>query len=1191
MTFEEILQQTVDILQSRGRVSYRALQRQFELDDAYLEDLKGELLYAYPQVVDDKGRGLVWTGEPTVVPSAPVTASPLAGHASVREPRVYTPQHLVERILISHAALEGERKQVTVLFCDLANSTGLAEQLGPEIMHTVLNQFFELALSAVHRYEGTINQFLGDGFMALFGAPLAHEDHARRAVLAALELRRQLQAYTTQPAQQHGVELTLRMGLNTGIVVVGAIGDNLRMDYTAVGDTTNVAARLEQEAGPNQIVISETTHRLVVGYCRTRTLGALSLKGKAQPVHVWEVTEAREARTRMDVEIERGLTPFVGRERELQALHAGFVQARAGYGQAVFLVGEAGIGKSRLLLEFRRQIETTEVTWLEGHAMSFGQAMVFHPVIELLKRNFQIEEGDTDATVIAKIEQAVLHLGEDLRPIMPYLRYLLAVDPGDETVRSMNPQLRRAELFDALQRWLVRAAEFQPQVLVLEDLHWIDPATEAFLRATVDRIPTARVLILCTYRPGYVQPLGERTYFTRLALPTLSTTDSVHMAEAMLGSGRLPVDLEALIVQKAEGNPFFVEEVVKSLREIGAIRQVEDHYILSQPIEEIVVPNTIQDVLMARIDRLEEAPRTTLQLAAVIGREFTYRLLDRLADLRDQTETYLQELKAIELIYETRLYPELAYMFKHALTQDVAYNSLLTHRRQDLHRLIGQAMEELYADRLAEHCEMLAYHYAKGNAWEKALTYFQQAAQKAVEAFATREAVSLYDQAFEAARHLGDAVATETLMAMHQAKSDLYYVLSEFVQARAESEKILAYARQAQDEYRIGEALAGMASASTFAHDFDQAIEEAKQAIESAEQIDARTILASSYYTMGFVHTVTGRHEEAKHELNQSLSLSQSANVVAHQSLALSLIGMIKNWEGDYTEGARIISQGLQVAREHELMVPLLQNLFCYGVTLTGKGDYEQALSVLEEGLAFSAKVGAEVYSHRLLNSLGWLYIELGALAPALDFNQRGAEGARTRGHAETIANAEMNLADVFLVQGDLTLAYELLHGVYRVVKDPATSPWNRFRYSTHLFASMGELWLARGDTAQAQEFANQCIEQATRINAPKYVVKGLRLQGDIALARRQWDEAQRWLGQALPLAQTIGNPTQLWKTHLALGRLHTAVHQPDKARQAYQAARNVIEHMKAHVQHPELLASLEHSILFQEVYDLSMAN
>jgi len=382
-----------------------------------------------------------------------------------------------------------------------------------------------------------------------------------------------------------------------------------------------------------------------------------------------------------------------------------------------------------------------------------------------------------------------------------------------------------------------------------------------------------------------------------------------------------------------------------------------------------------------------------------------------------------------------------------------------------------------------------------------------------------------------------------------------------------------------------------MASASTFAHDFDQALRDARQAIEVAEEVDAKAVLASAHYTTGFVYTVTGRLEQAKQELSQAFSISQSVGAVAHQSLSLSLRGMLHNWEGEYVEASRLIAAGMQIARAHHLLVPLLQNLFYYGVTLTGQGDYDSALAVLEEGLTLAEKVGAEVYRHRLLNSLGWLYIELGDLAPALDFNRRGAEGARTRGHAETIANAEMNLGDVFLAQGEVALAQEVLDGVHRLVQAPTTSPWNRFRYSTHLFASLGELWLARGDVAKAQEFADQCLEGATRINARRYVVRGRRLRGEIALAQRQYQEAETWLRQALLLARTVGNPPQLWKTYVAMGHLFREMKQPTHAQEFYQAARDVIYRIKVTLHNPALRTCLEQSPVIKPIYALSTSS
>jgi predicted ATPase/class 3 adenylate cyclase len=1185
MDFYAVLDQVLAILQSRGRVTYRALKRQFNLDDDFLDDLKAEIIKAQRLAVDEDGEVLVWIG--SVATAAPLPAVTTAAEESERTPLSYTPRHLATKILQSKAALEGERKQVTVLFCDLANSTGLAERLGPEVMHAVLNQFFDLALDEVHRYEGTINQFLGDGFMALFGAPIAHEDHARRAVLAALGLQRRLHAYNADVTPQHGATLTIRMGLNTGLVVVGAIGDNLRMDYTAVGDTTNVAARLQQEAGPHQIVISEATQRLIAGYCTTRSLGAFTVKGKAEPMRAWEAITAQEARTRLEVEAKRGLTPFVGRERELQTLHERFAQVQAGHGQVVFLVGEAGLGKSRLLLEFRRQL-AQDATWLEGHAMSFGQSMAFHPLIDLLKRNFRIEDSDPEGTVIEKIERGILRLGEDLRPILPYVCYLLSVGPGDTTLQNMDPQLRRAEILDALRRLLLRASEVRPQVVVFEDLHWMDKATEAFLLMTADSIPTRRVLCLFTYRPGYVSPFGERTYHTRFVLPTLSAAASIQMAQAMLATESLPKELEALIVRKAEGNPFFVEEVVKSFQEIGAIQRAGDQYVLTRPLDEIVVPDTIQDVLMARIDRLPEAPKKTLQHAAVIGREFTYRLLDRLEDIREHTAAYLQELKTIELIYEKSHFPELAYMFKHALTRDVSYNSLLEQRRRELHRLVGQAIEVLYADRLAEQYEVLAYHFARGEEWTKALDYLCKAAGKAAQAFAIREAVMLYEQAQEAADHLGGAVDAQTLMVIHQTKADFYFVQTNFERAQTEYERLFALAQQAKERVREGEALVGMGWTQLYAHDFDQALAYARQAITIAKDVNAKSIMAGAYLVTGNIHGITARLDQAKEELTQARTLSQMAGDVRHQSLALWFIGYLKRWEGEYEEAVRLQSEGLRIAREQNLLLPLLHNLFGLGLTLTDRGNYDEARQTFEEGLVLAEKVSNEVRHLRLLNSLGWLYSECGALDRALDLNQRGAKDARRWGDPEIIANAELNLADIFLLKGDLTLAQEFLNEISRLVQDPKTSDWMKWRYSMRLFACLGELWLVRGDLTKAQEYADQCLDIATRTNSRKYVVRGKRLRGEITLARRQWDAAEAWLRQALLLARTVGNPPQLWKTYLAMGRLHTETKRPELARASYQGARDVIYRIKVTLHNLDLLRSLEQSSLTQQIYALS---
>jgi class 3 adenylate cyclase/tetratricopeptide (TPR) repeat protein len=1102
-------------------------------------------------------------------------------------PESYTPKHLAERILTSKSALEGERKQVTVLFVDVSGFTSISDRLDPEDVHGLITRAFELMLAEVHRYEGTVNQFLGDGIMALFGAPIAHEDHAQRAVHSALGIQRTLESYRNELERRRGIRFRVRQGLNTGLVVVGSIGSDLRMDYTAVGDTTNVAARMLQIADAGRVVIAEATHRLVGDYFHTRPLGGLTLKGKTEPVHAWEVISPRSARTRLDVEAERGLTPFVGRDRELRVLTECFDKVTAGLGQVVFVVGEPGIGKSRLLLEFQRHLGE-RATWVEGRSMSFGRSIAFHPLIDLLRRTFRIEESDQDSAIIEKIERGVLRLGTDLRSTLPYLRHLLGVDSGDPAVQAMDPQLRRAEVFEAVRRLLLRAAEVWPQVVVYEDVHWMDQATEEFLGLMADIIATSRVLMILTYRPGYVPPFGDRSYYTRLVLTALSTEASAAMTRGMLATERLPDTLQTLIAAKAEGNPFFVEEVVKSLQEIGAIRLEHGHYVLTRLLDDVVVPDTIQDVIMARIDRLAEAPKKTLQLASVIGREFTRRLLDRISDIRGQTEHFLRELKGIELIYEKSLFPELAYMFKHALTHDVAYNSLLVQRRKELHQLIAMAVEELYADRLADQYEVLAHHFSKAEDWRRALDYLVKAAEKAAQGFANHEALALYQQALDVAAHLGEAVPAKTVMAIHQARSDIYMVTSDFVRAHEEGERVLVLARQAGDQVTTAMALGGMALASLFGHAFERGLGHAREAISLAQAADIRPALARAHIATGWVHLVHGRLETADQEFARAREVSQGGNDPFFHAFSIGLTGELKNFRGEFIEASALQSEALRIAREHNLVFPMLFTLFAEGITRTGMGDYTAARALFEEGRALATKVGDEIWLHRLLNCQGWYYIELWDLERATQFNREGAAGARKRGDPETAANAEANLGDIFIAQGDLNLAHDVLEGVHRVIDDPAVSEWQKWRYSMHVFACLADLWLARSDLDKARAFTEQCLEVATRTMSRKYLVRGWRLRGEIAFASREWDESEAALRQALTIAESIGNPTQLWKTHAALGALYAALRRPEASSKAYRSAVEVVDRIKASVDDPKLAETLSKAPPVRELYQRS---
>jgi class 3 adenylate cyclase/tetratricopeptide (TPR) repeat protein len=1099
----------------------------------------------------------------------------------------YAPAPLAEKILSARASIEGERKQVTVLFADVEGSTDLVQHLNAEAVSALFDPLQRIMMDAVHAYEGTVNEVLGDGLMAIFGAPLAHEDHALRACRAALDMQDAARRWIEQsslgsPARS----IKLRVGLNSGEVVVRAINNDLTISYSAMGMTTHLAARMEQTAEPGAIQISGDTHRLVRGFIDARPRGEIVVKGVSQPVPVFELRGLGVARTRLEAASLAGLTRFVGREHEMRVLEDRFAEPVAGHGQVVSLVGDAGIGKSRLLMEFRARLGS-RASWVEGHSVSFGQQMAFHPLIDLLRRNFRVEEHDDADTIRAKVVAAVGRIGPGLEPGLPPLFHLLGVAPADDPVRHLDPQIRRAETFEALRQLLLRAAARKPQVLVFEDLHWSDTATREFLTYLLDSIPRARALILLTVRPGYDIALGERTYATRLALHNLSEAESGEMTEAVLASADLPAELQALIRRKAEGNPFFVEEVIKALGETGAIRREGERWVLGRPLDQIAVPDSIQDVLMSRIDRLEEEPRQALQLAAVIGREFTQRLLDRIAEIRTGTTIVLRELQAIELIHEKALFPELAYMFRHALTQDVAYGSLLTQRRRELHRRIGEAIEELYADRLADHAAVLAHHFAQAEDWPRAATYLENAADQAAAAFAIHEALALCDQAIEALDRGGESgESTERKGNLHTKKASLLMLVSDFERAHAEHEMAATLARHVDDEARRGAAVAGMALASLRAHKFERSLDESGRAIAIGRALGSTETVAAGQYTTGLAHGVTGHLAEARNYLEQAWALSRSGGHAFYESLSSAVLGFIDNWRGDYDLAAAKANKAVEFARNHNRSFALLQGLFYLGLPLAGRGHYDQALATFTDGLELAEKLGDKIFRNRFLNSLGWVLAECGDLERAIQFNQRGVGVSQERGDPETIANCELNLGDLYLVKRELGLAREFFESVHGLARKASTSDWMKWRYSQHLFVGLGENWLALDDPTKADDSCNQCLDLATRTDSKKYLVRGWRLKGEIARARLHWDEAEEALRKSLTYAKRVGNPTQLWKTHLVLGQLHRDTRRVDPARRSLVAARKVITGIGQSLESPELKEGFERSALIREVLE-----
>lgn len=640
--------------------------------------------------------------------SGATPAEPLAPRDSDRDPA-----GIEER---SAGVLDGERKQVTVLFCDLTNSTRLAEGLGAEAMHGFLNRFFELALGEVRRYEGTINQFLGDGFMALFGAPVAHEEHARRAAMAALGIRKSFRQRRAELVGSDAGDLELRMGINTGLVVVGNIGDDLRMDYTAVGDTTNVAARLQQVAEPGQILMSEATARLIGGEVRVAMVGPLAVKGKSDPISAYAVLGRTPRRFSLDRVRERVLTPFVGRVRELSTLHDLFALATRGRGQVVGLIGEPGIGKSRLLYEFWQGVRTQDVTYVDWRCRSYGSALPYLPIRDVVRDDAGITDNDSAPTIVDKVRHAVQDVGLEPDQVAPSLLHLLGVTEGTGPLDTADPEALKAGIVEHLRQLLLRRSRQRPLVVLVEDLHWIDTRSDECLASLADSVGRVPILLTATYRPGYQPRWMDKSYATQLALPPLSRADSRRIMQAVLPRASLADAVTDAILEKSDGNPLYLEELGRGVRTHG-------------DLDVGGVPHTLQAVLMARIDRLAEVPKRLLQTASVLGRDFSARLLEAVWEGQG-LDAALDELKQLEFLYPDMEADDPLYVFNHSFIQEAAYSTLLAPLRQGLHEVAARALEKMYDGRLDEIYDRLVYHYSRSEKAEVAEHYVRLAARK-----------------------------------------------------------------------------------------------------------------------------------------------------------------------------------------------------------------------------------------------------------------------------------------------------------------------------------------------------------------------------------------------------------------------------------------------------------------------------
>ncbi len=778
--------------------------------------------------------------------------------------------------------LEGERKTVTALFADIKGSTELEQDLDPEEARAIVDPALRLMIDAVRRYDGYIVQSTGDGVFALFGAPVAHEDHPQRALYAALRMQEELRRYGARLQADGRAPVEIRVGVNTGEVVVRSIATGAtQIEYTPIGHTTNLASRLQSIARTGSIVASEATRKLCEGYFILKPLGPAKVKGVSEPVEVYEVTGLGPLRTRLQRSAGRGYTKFVGRNREMEAIKAAAEQAKAGHGQIVAAMAEAGVGKSRLFFEFKVKHQSGWMV-LEAFSVSHGKASAYLPVLDLLQCYFEISPEDDARKRRERVNGKVLTLDRSLEGTLPFLFGLLGIVEGADPLQQMDPQIRKRRTLESIKRILVRESLNQPLMVMFEDLHWIDDETQSLLNLLADTIGTVKILLLVNYRPEYSHQWNSKTYYTQLRLDPLGKEGADEMLTALVGDGDEVRPLKRLIIERTQGNPFFMEETVQVLLDEGALVRDGPAIRLTKALGALKIPPTVQAILAARIDRLPADEKDLLQTLAVVGRQFAHRLVQRIVPgSEDDLNRILGALQIAEFIYEQPAEDDVEYTFKHALTQEVAYQSLLVERRKLMHERIGNVIEELFAKRLDDHLAEIAHHHVRGGNADKATHFLMLAAQQAIWISAVDESIAYVKQGLSLLEHIAD----EKVRARREAalRVALGFALSRRDPASREVEAAYLRARELcaklDDDNLLCTALAGLRLCYNFKAELDRALELGTEMLEVAERArdssmicGAHSHLSQTLYFRGEFHPALEHIESAAPLMSQFIA-------------------------------------------------------------------------------------------------------------------------------------------------------------------------------------------------------------------------------------------------------------------------------------------------------------------------------
>ena len=1039
-------------------------------------------------------------------------------------PGAYTPPHLAQRILDARAAVEGERKQVTVLFADIHGLIDVMGDRDPEEVGPILDRVRELMMEAVHRYEGTVNQVVGDGIMALFGAPLANEDHAVRACYAALRMQAQVTAYGDEVQRSLGLPLLVRIGLNSGEVVARSIGHDLSFTYTAVGQTVHLAARMEQMAKPGTILATDHTMALVRGRVAARPLGPLPVRGLQAPVEVHEISGAVPIRSRLDAgSPARPRSPLLGREVEIARLDAALEAMLAGRGQVVSVVGEAGVGKSRLCLELARRCRARGCLVIEAPAVSYGRAAGYRPGVELHRRYFQVESGDDPATVRDKVATRLRDLAPELEEGVPAILWVLGVAQDGGGLAAMDPVVRRRYVMRAVHRLVTQQGQRQPFVMILEDMQWVDSETLAAMSAIVEALPP-HVLIACTYRPEYTDPWSASPGFTQIRLEALEAPATADLLDSLLGVDPALAPLKRLVAERASGNPLFLEECVASLVETGALEGEAGAYRFTRPTLALEMPPTVRATIASRIDRLRYEDKRLLQAASVVGDEVPVRLLEAVADVpAEEVRRGLEQLQAGGLLDQRALFPDLVYGFRHALVHDVAYESLLHDRRRSLHARILEAIERFYPGRLAEQTERLAHHAFLGEVWDRAVGYCREAGARTLARMASWESVSFFERALAALAHLpADAgLGVDLRCDLHNA----LVPLGQHARSVAVLREAAALAESLGDPARLARALSFESNVHWEMGASAEAARVGERALAIADETGDIGLQIVGHYNVGQGRRALGDYRQALVVLRRNLALlppDASAERFGLPGIAAVLIRAQLGWTlaelGQFDEAVQAAEEGLRLAEARRDTYSITYALLGLGGTLVRRGHLWEAKGLLERGIALCGDMPA--FYPPFAGDVAMIYALTGRTAEALELAERGVRQAQSM----------QRLGRLSLIM-------------------------------THL----GEARLLAGQPAAAAADARRALEEAHAHGERGNAVYAERLLGLAAGAGSPPDVegARAHLNRALALAGELGMRPLAARCHLGLGRLaqragdgSSALKHLATAREGFQAMR-----------------------------------